>query len=164
MFGKQGSGNLCLIGLGWLGVALVIFMAQLLSKPTIVIFWTTGSELETVGFHVYRSESINGPFNRVNQTLITAHGSSIQGDDYHFIDRAVVTGTTYFYQLEEVELDASVTRYTNETITHRAVRFSWWEMGLTAVSAIIGILLLTTSQPNSLYIFSLPLCSFASLR
>ncbi len=142
MFGKQGSGNLCLIGLGWLGIAALIFMVQLTNKPSVVIRWSTASEQKTAGFHLYRSESDRGPFNRINQTLIPAKGSTVRGAEYEFIDREVVAGTFYFYQLEEVELDASTIRYANDIVVHRAARFSWWAAGLTAVSVIIGCCLL----------------------
>ncbi len=142
MFGKKSSGNLRLIGWGWLGIAVLIFVVQLTHKPSVVIRWSTESEQETAGFHVTRSESESGPFSRINQTLIPAKGSPTHGAAYEFMDRDVVAGTLYFYQLEEVELDSSTSRYANETTVYRAVRFSWWAVGLTAVSAIIGCFLL----------------------
>ena len=148
MFGKQGLRNVHVIGLGWLGIAAAIFVIQLTNKPSIMITWATESEQETAGFHVYRSESATGPFNRINQATIPAKGNTIDGAEYELIDRDVAAGTTYFYQLAEVELDASVTRYANEAVVYRASRFSWWDVGLTAVSLIIGIVLLTTNRAN----------------
>lgn len=148
MFENQNSGSLRLFGLGWLGIAAIFFVVQLTTSPSVVIAWAIGSEQETAGFHIYRSESKTGPFNRINKTLISAEGSTVRGAKYEFIDYEVVVGTTYFYQLEEVELDARASRYTNSTIKHHASRLSWWEVMVTAVSALIGFILLTSNRKN----------------
>lgn len=68
----------------------------------IVLNWTTESEVETVGFHVLRSESRDGPYIRINSVLIAAKGQGSQGASYSYKDDTVIAGCLYWYQIEEV--------------------------------------------------------------
>jgi M6 family metalloprotease-like protein len=68
---------------------------------TAVLRWTTGYESDTEGFHVLRSEQMDGPFGRVNPELIPARGG-LAGASYEYRDAEVRPGGTYFYKLEEV--------------------------------------------------------------
>ena len=138
-----------LIGFTWLVVAAIFFGLQMTRQPSIEINWSTESEQQTAGFHIYRSDSEIGPYERITSAMIPAQGSAFRGASYKFIDHRIATNQPYFYQLEEVELNAATIRYANETIKNRAVRFSWGEVVLTAVSAIIGTVLLVFSKANT---------------
>ncbi len=88
------------------GIALPRFQ-----HATIVIEWTTASELDTAGFNIYRSDSPDGEFVRINQTLIPASPDPLTGGSYEFKDPNVTPGKTYYYVLEDVD---------NNGLTHRS--------------------------------------------
>ncbi|MCP5100969.1 MAG: hypothetical protein GY943_35920 [Chloroflexi bacterium] len=133
--------------LAWLGFAWWLLAAMTLfalpsTPPTITIQWETATEVETAGFYISRSHSATGAFSRLHKTLIPGKGDAFTGSSYQFIDQTVLAGTTYYYLLEEVELDTSVTRYANEIQVFKAPRFSLWGSVRTAVSILIGLILI----------------------
>lgn len=67
------------------------------------ISWETVSELDTLGFNVWRNTSNSGPQDRLNASMIPAHPGSAQGYSYSFTDTTAVAGTTYFYWLEDID-------------------------------------------------------------
>lgn len=77
----------------------------------IAVQWTTGSEINTAGFNLYRSENAAGPFTRINAQLIPAANDPIAGGKYHYQDDDVKPGQTYYYELEDVELGGTSTRH-----------------------------------------------------
>lgn len=73
-------------------------------RTTIRIEWDTASELDTLGFHLYRAESADGPRTRLNDSLIPAQSpGSATGAAYQFVDASVVRGLIYYYWLEAVD-------------------------------------------------------------
>jgi hypothetical protein len=68
----------------------------------VVVTWRTASETDALGFNVYRSVG-NGPFRKVNRTLIAAkHGGQAAGARYRLVDRGVRRGAAYAYRLQLV--------------------------------------------------------------
>ncbi len=65
--------------------------------------WETASELQNLGFHLYRSESSGDPYTRITSSLISGLGSSPTGKSYSYVDSGLVNGRMYFYKLEDVE-------------------------------------------------------------
>ncbi|MBN1593461.1 MAG: hypothetical protein JW941_09495, partial [Candidatus Coatesbacteria bacterium] len=65
------------------------------------IRWVTGSEIDTAGFNLWRSDS--GEYMRVNPRMIEAKGSPAAGESYAYIDTGVTPGTACTYKLEEIE-------------------------------------------------------------
>lgn len=65
--------------------------------------WTTASELDNLGFHLYRGEREEGPYVRITATLIPGLGSSPVGASYAYRDNGLLNGREYFYKLEDVE-------------------------------------------------------------
>jgi hypothetical protein len=90
------------------------------SPGRIRLSWETGNELNTAGFHVYRSEQAQGPYARINPQLIPASGDVAGGGKYYFDDSDIVPGRTYFYQLEEVELNGASVRHQAFSVVARA--------------------------------------------
>lgn len=66
--------------------------------------WRTASEVENAGFNLYRALSTNGPWTKINESLIEARGNPDSGADYVYTDTSVIKGITYFYKLEDVDL------------------------------------------------------------
>lgn len=86
----------------------------------IIIRWSTETEVNTAGFNVYRSESEDGPWLKINPRLIPASPDPLRGGSYVFTDTNVIAGTAYWYELEEVELGGQATRLERTQATARA--------------------------------------------
>lgn len=76
-----------------------------------VVTWETASEVNTAGFNVYRGPSAEGPWTRANTALIPPSSDPVRGGQYEFRDTSANPGETYFYLLEEIELNGASTRY-----------------------------------------------------
>lgn len=75
----------------------------------IIIRWSTETEVDTAGFNVYRGQSEEGPWTKINPALIPGSPDPIRGGSYVFTDTNVLAGVTYWYELEEVELGGQTT-------------------------------------------------------
>jgi len=85
---------------GSLPVELSSFTATT-SDGQVTLHWVTQSEVNNVGFSVYRSETKDG--NYVEVAFINGAGNSAMPIDYQFTDPKVETGKTYFYYLEDID-------------------------------------------------------------
>lgn len=104
--GKGGSRKpLGALGAIWLLVAMVMSLYWLLDSPSIEVRWQTETEFETAGFYVLRGNSEDGPFLQINDRLIASAADPAAGADYLLVDSKIVAGETYYYRLEDVELD-----------------------------------------------------------
>jgi hypothetical protein len=91
-------------------------------KASKVIFqWTTESEIDNAGFNLYRSASENGEYIKINASLIPAKGSSTQGASYGFIDDDVQNRKTYYYKLEDIDLNGKSTMHGSVSATPRLI-------------------------------------------
>lgn len=79
------------------------------AASVVVVEWTTESEVDTAGFNLYRSERLDGPYVKVNAALIPGSSDPLLGGKYVYTDTNVVAGHTYYYKLEDVELDGTTT-------------------------------------------------------
>lgn len=85
---------------GWYTpIELADFYAQGADKR-VDVFWSTSAETYIAGWNLYRSESEDGEYVKLNDGLMPPYQFS-----YQFIDTEVANGTTYFYKLEDVNLD-----------------------------------------------------------
>lgn len=79
---------------------------------SVLIEWTTASEIDAAGFNVLRSESEVGIYERVNETLIPSRGGPAQGADYTFLDdHGIEPGKMYYYKLQDVAPDGRFTEH-----------------------------------------------------
>jgi hypothetical protein len=97
-------------------VDLVSFTAHALDAA-VELRWMTGSEMETLGFHVYRGPSAEGPWERVTASVIPGLGFSPEGARYAYTDTPLQNGRAYFYLLEEVETTGRTARHGPVTAT-----------------------------------------------
>ena len=95
---------------GTTAVKLMSFEARPLDSA-ISLAWQTGSELDNLGFHVYRALSENGPWTRVTASLIPGLGSSAVGRAYSFRDGGLTNGVRYFYRLDDVDASSKTTSH-----------------------------------------------------
>jgi len=89
-------------------ISLSSFTVTPFSKA-VVLEWTTASEIDNAGFNVYRAESEEGPYLKINEDLIFAQGSSTDGSSYEFVDEGLKNRKTYYYQLEDIDLNGQST-------------------------------------------------------
>lgn len=73
--------------------------------------WETASELQNLGFHLYRALSESGPYERITSSPILGLGSSPHGASYRYLDSSLVNGATYFYELEDIEATGKTKRH-----------------------------------------------------
>ena len=78
------------------------FFRPTLEDGKVVIHWTTESELDNAGFNIYRSESRNGEFTKVNDQLIQGKGTTAERSTYKWVDTSAKPGVEYYYQIEDV--------------------------------------------------------------
>jgi len=70
---------------------------------TVELQWETASELNNLGFHLYRATAGEGPYERITASAIPGLGSSPVGASYGYRDSSLTNGITYFYKLEDIE-------------------------------------------------------------
>ncbi len=113
-----------------------------------MIEWTTETEVGTVGFNLYRSESPDGPYERVNKELIPASGDPLVGGRYVFTDTDVIAGRTYYYQLEDVEATGATTRHGPVAVKAQPVWPAWIWALLAGVIALLMLFVWRWARPT----------------
>lgn len=83
----------------------------------VAITWKTGSETDTLGFYICRSQNINGPYIRVNSAIIPSTGSPTSGADYSYQDQPSQSGE-YIYCLESVDTNNRSTYHPPISVIH----------------------------------------------
>ncbi|MDA8016758.1 MAG: hypothetical protein MPN21_04850 [Thermoanaerobaculia bacterium] len=68
------------------------------------IRWSTASEVENFGFNVYRGDTADGPFQRLNDEIIEGGYTTDEPQSYTFIDDTIDPYRSYFYYVESVSL------------------------------------------------------------
>jgi hypothetical protein len=78
----------------------------------VLLSWETASEIDNLGFNVYRAESQAGQLIKINPNLIASQnlGSAV-GAAYSFLDESVVPGATYYYWLEDIDASGAATKH-----------------------------------------------------
>ncbi len=139
-----------LVLLSWRDLAFAQGAVSTPSPASVVVEWTTESELNLAGFNLYRSETPEGPYTKVNDALIPASLDPIAGGSYAYTDTNVIAGVTYFYKLEDVELDGG-------SITHGplqiAARTDVDPLGFQAVGSVATVLLVGVLTVAALFWF-----------
>jgi hypothetical protein len=92
------------------------------SKRSVILKWTTASEIDNSGFNLYRAESENGEYVKINDSLIPTKGSSTSGAEYQYVDKNVKSKTTYYYKLEDIDLSGKSTMHGPISVEWKRVR------------------------------------------
>jgi hypothetical protein len=67
--------------------------------------WETATEIDNLGFNLYRADTADGPYVKLNEELIPSQApGSPEGAVYVWLDSTVQTGRTYYYKLEDVDI------------------------------------------------------------
>lgn len=79
-------------------------------NTALVIRWITASEINNLGFNLYRATSRMGTRTQLNSSLIPSQNlGGITGATYTYTDQDVVPGITYYYWLELVNISGAST-------------------------------------------------------
>ena len=92
----------------------VITLASFTGIPgnrEVMLVWVTESEIENAGFNIYRAETEDGTYIRLSASLIPAQGTATSGATYTYADRDVVNRRTYFYKLEDIDINGVATSH-----------------------------------------------------
>lgn len=83
----------------------------------VVVRWETSAEINTWGFHLYRSaDGTRESAVRMTPELILATGRGQGGAPYSWTDTAIQPGATYTYWLQETELSGATYEYGPVTV------------------------------------------------
>lgn len=92
-----------------LAITLASFDAAVQADHVLVI-WETVSEMENAGFNLYRTATADRPTAANLLAFVPSQGpGSTQGFAYSHQDYAVTAGQTYWYWLEDVDLNGATT-------------------------------------------------------
>lgn len=92
-------------------VELLYFQATGLNNA-VLLEWATASEFNASGFMIERALNPDGPYSLLLEIgFIPAEGSGVTGAEYEATDNTAVNGTTYWYNLIEVDIDGDEDRF-----------------------------------------------------
>jgi N-acetylneuraminic acid mutarotase len=80
----------------------------------VTLKWTTQSETENYGFHIYRSRMKDKEYDKITKELIPGSGNSDEAHTYCYIDRNVASDNTYYYKLADLD-------FAGNTAFHRPI-------------------------------------------
>jgi hypothetical protein len=85
-----------------LPITLSFFTATSTAKG-VLLAWRTETEVGNIGFFIYRSESQDGSFEKIG--WVDGTGNSAMPREYQLIDKTAKKGHTYFYYIEDVDIE-----------------------------------------------------------
>ena len=89
------------------------------SKSTITLNWITSSELNNMGFEIYRKSLANkSDWQRIG--FVEGSGNSTTTKNYSFVDENPVNGTT-LYRLKQIDFDGSFRIYNSVSVSFEGV-------------------------------------------
>ena len=56
----------------------------------------------TLGFHLYRADVVEGPYDKITTTMIPGAGTSPAAHFYSYLDSTIVPHRAYYYQLADI--------------------------------------------------------------
>ena len=102
-----------------LPVQLSQFRPDRTETGTVVIQWTTESEMDNAGFNILRSQTKTGEFKLINAQLIPGAGTTAERNTYTWTDTTTKPNVVYYYQIEDVSFDGE--RQTLATVRLRGL-------------------------------------------
>lgn len=116
-----------------------ILALQFAVPGKIEIEWETETEIDTAGFNIYRSETEDGEYVRINEQIIPSQSDAVAGAAYLYVDSDVEPGKTYYYRLEDIEFDNTTRQH--DILVGQAEGLNWWTVPLALFSGLVGIIM-----------------------
>ena len=92
---------------GAVPIQLASFTGTLQQDHTVLLAWTTLSEINNFGFFVFKRRANETEWREVPRSFVPGHGTTNVPQHYTFIDRTVENGSWY-YRLKQVDTDNRV--------------------------------------------------------
>lgn len=84
----------------------------------IILEWITESEVNNVGFNIYRSQNYSNNYQKINKVLIEGAGSSTSRHEYEYTDFSAINGVINYYKLEDVDINGKRTLHRPISVNH----------------------------------------------
>jgi hypothetical protein len=94
-----------------LPVQMAGMSAVAIAGEGITVLWETQSEVNCLGFHVWRSEESSSGYAKITSDLISSQGNGSALTEYAYTDKHVAPNTIYWYKIEEISLSGASTFY-----------------------------------------------------
>ena len=91
------------------------------SGEKVVLQWVTETEIDHLGWNIYRAEKPIGEFVKINEKLIPGAGNSATPRNYEFIDKTAAFKHQYYYYLEDIDVSGQQNRSQVITISDKLV-------------------------------------------
>jgi hypothetical protein len=93
---------------GLLLLALLSAGTPTIAADELVVRWAAGNELGVYGYIIYRADSAQGPFVRLNRAVVRLQDGEPDGEvrRYRYADRTVEDGMEYFYVIDVIGINA----------------------------------------------------------
>ncbi len=85
--------------------------SAVIENEAATVFWRTETELNNLGFHVYRSDKEDADFAKITTDMIRGQGSTSMAHDYSHVDDTIEAGKKYWYLIETISIDGLSTFY-----------------------------------------------------
>jgi len=98
-----------------LAAALLFFSAAKAEETAGIsnkVKWVTASEVNNFGFDVFRGDSEDGPFVKVNEFTVPGAGNSDVPNKYEFVDDSIEAGKVYWYYVESISMSGQREKFT----------------------------------------------------
>ncbi len=89
-------------------VQLASFAASYLNDEGVQLVWTTISEINNYGFYVERKAEEEENFTELPNSFREGHGSTLEPQDYSFMDSSIPQAGVYFYRLRQEDNDGLI--------------------------------------------------------
>ena len=99
-----------------LPVELAFFSAEVESGH-VILTWVTKSEIDNMGFNVYRSTSPSEVFERLNGSIIKGAGTTTDEQTYSYVDTRIRERGTFYYKLEQLDIEGNRVMFAPVEIT-----------------------------------------------
>ena len=104
--------------------AVLRFFTATASDDYVTLVWETITEIDNLGFNVWRSSQSQTGYQRVNSALIPSQAAGTSGARYEFVDKAVPDGAWY-YKLETISITGQTSGWHGPAYTQVGDVVSW---------------------------------------
>ena len=94
-------------------IPLAVTLTSLTATTTtdsVTLEWRTATETNNLGFNIYRSDTKDGKYTKVNARLIQGVGTDATPHDYSFTDENIKLSQTYYYYIEDVDFSGKTNK------------------------------------------------------